>query len=104
MCIYFYFSRLITLQFRARVGSSYHQSGGVVHAIRRITNNREYDSFTLDSDVSVLLVTTPFVFNDNVSPAAIAGTNYVFGDNQALWAMGWGQTVVRFHSFSFYCI
>ncbi|XP_035448358.2 trypsin CFT-1-like [Spodoptera frugiperda] len=78
--------------FRIRVGSSFRSSGGVVHNVILNNIHPAYNSSTLDSDIAILRSATAFSFNNNVRAASIAGANYYPGDNQAVWAAGWGDT------------
>uniref|UniRef100_A0A2H1VHR7 SFRICE_012354 n=1 Tax=Spodoptera frugiperda TaxID=7108 RepID=A0A2H1VHR7_SPOFR len=79
-------------KFRIRVGSSFRSSGGVVHNVILNIIHPAYNSSTLDSDIAILRSATTFSFNNNVRAASIAGANYYPGDNQAVWAAGWGDT------------
>ncbi|GBP49567.1 Trypsin CFT-1 [Eumeta japonica] len=69
-------------RWRARVGSTNANSGGVVHNLRQIINHPSYNSWTFDNDVAVLRTQTTMGFNNNVRAASIAGTNYNLADNQ----------------------
>ncbi|KAJ8735786.1 hypothetical protein PYW07_007406 [Mythimna separata] len=79
-------------RWRIRLGSTWANSGGVVHNVNGIINHPSYNGNTLDNDISILRSATTFTFNNNVQAASIAGSNYNLGDNQAVWAAGWGTT------------
>ncbi|XP_022821658.1 trypsin, alkaline C-like [Spodoptera litura] len=79
-------------RWQIRVGSTFANSGGVVNNINRIIIHPSYDDRTLDSDLSILHSASTFSFNNNVRAASIAGSNYVLGDFQPVWAAGWGTT------------
>ncbi|CAH2050755.1 unnamed protein product, partial [Iphiclides podalirius] len=51
-----------------------------------------YNSRTQDNDIAVLRSASTFSFNNNVRAGNIAGSNYNLGDNQVVWAIGWGAT------------
>lgn len=82
-------------RWRARVGSTNANSGGEVHILTLINNHQNYDIWTLDNDVAVLRTSTNIVYNANVQPGSIAGTNYNLGDNEMVYAIGWGAMSVR---------
>ncbi|XP_072940416.1 trypsin, alkaline C-like [Epargyreus clarus] len=77
-------------QWRIRVGSTNANSGGVVHNTNRILNHPNFNRVNLDNDVAILRSNTVFTFSNVVRAASIAGSNYNLGDNQVVWAIGWG--------------
>ncbi|XP_047534170.1 trypsin, alkaline B-like [Vanessa atalanta] len=79
-------------QFRVRAGSSTASSGGTVHNANRIIIHPNYNEFTLNNDIAVLRLSSQFSFGSNVRVGSIAGANYNLGDNQSVWAAGWGLT------------
>ena len=79
-------------RWRSRVGSTWASSGGVVHNTASIINHPSYNSRTYDNDVSIIRTATTIVHNNAARPASIAGANYNLGDNQVVWATGWGTT------------
>ncbi|XP_047027287.1 trypsin, alkaline C-like [Helicoverpa zea] len=80
-------------QWRFRVGSSFANSGGIVHNVQQIFNHPNYDQAAyLDLDIAILRSATAISFNNNVRPVSIAGSNYNLPDNQVVWAAGWGVT------------
>nr|ABR88248.1 trypsin T5 [Heliothis virescens] len=79
-------------RWRIRVGSTWANSGGVVHNLNANIIHPSYNSRTLDNDIAILRSATTFSFNNNVRAASIAGANYNLADNQAVWAAGWGTT------------
>ncbi|KAJ8736114.1 hypothetical protein PYW08_006770 [Mythimna loreyi] len=81
-----------TNRWRIRVGSSWPNSGGVVHYVNQIISHPQFSMNTKDHDVAVLRAVGTFSFNNNVRAASIAGSNYHLADNQALWAAGYGTT------------
>ncbi|KAJ8735781.1 hypothetical protein PYW07_007401 [Mythimna separata] len=81
-----------TNRWRFRVGSSWGNSGGVVHILQFIVNHPNYNSVTIDNDIAILRSSTVIAHNNNVRPVSIAGANYNLGDNQVVWAAGWGLT------------
>ncbi|CAD0195006.1 unnamed protein product [Chrysodeixis includens] len=79
-------------RWRVRVGSTNANSGGTVFNTQSIRNHPNYNSRTLDNDISIIRISGTFSFNNNVRAASIAGSNYNLGDNQVVWAAGWGAT------------
>ncbi|PZC73448.1 hypothetical protein B5X24_HaOG200451 [Helicoverpa armigera] len=79
-------------RWRIRVGSTWANSGGVVHNVNANIVHQSWNQRTYDNDISILRASTTFSFNNNVRAASIAGANYNLADNQAVWAAGWGTT------------
>ncbi|CAH0695451.1 unnamed protein product [Spodoptera exigua] len=79
-------------RWRIRLGSTWANSGGVVHNVNANIVHGSYNSRTLDNDIAILRSASSFSFNNNVRAASIAGANYNVADNQAVWAAGWGTT------------
>ncbi|KAJ0182807.1 hypothetical protein K1T71_002176 [Dendrolimus kikuchii] len=79
-------------RWRTRVGSTFANSGGIVHTTNSIINHPNYNTRTLDNDVAVLRLSSTITFNNNARAGSIAGANYNLGDNQVVWAAGWGTT------------
>nr|AAT95361.1 trypsin IIb2 precursor [Sesamia nonagrioides] len=81
-----------TNRWRIRIGSSWANSGGAVYIVGQIINHPQYNGITENNDICILRSATAFALNNNAFPASIAGANYYVGDNQAVWAAGWGDT------------
>ncbi|XP_047027218.1 trypsin, alkaline C-like [Helicoverpa zea] len=80
-------------RWRFRVGSTFANSGGVVHNVQQIINHPNYNQAKFfDLDFAILRSATAISFNNNVRAVSIAGANYNLGDNQVVWAAGWGLT------------
>ncbi|XP_004930041.1 trypsin, alkaline A [Bombyx mori] len=78
---------------RVRVGSSFGNSGGVVHEVNRHIIHPNYNHRTKDADIAIMRTVLRINFVRNtVQPARIAGSNYNLADNQVVWAAGWGST------------
>ncbi|CAH0596415.1 unnamed protein product [Chrysodeixis includens] len=77
-------------QWRARVGSTYRNSGGTIYIINRFTVHASFSPTTFVNDIAVLRTTWTMSYNANVQPARIAGTAYSIGNNQNVNAIGWG--------------
>ncbi|XP_052739011.1 trypsin, alkaline B-like [Bicyclus anynana] len=80
------------VRWRARVGSTYAHSGGIVHNTARIYHHPDFQSLIIDNNVAVLHMAVHFTFTNTVQQGALAGANYNLADNQVVWAIGWGHT------------
>ncbi|XP_026733144.1 trypsin, alkaline B-like [Trichoplusia ni] len=76
-------------QFRLRVGSSYVNSGGVMHNVNSLRYHPNYSDSSYRYDVGLVRTSSNINQNNNVRPAPIAGSNYNLGNNQNVWATGW---------------
>ncbi|XP_026739077.1 trypsin, alkaline C-like isoform X2 [Trichoplusia ni] len=79
-------------QWKVRVGSTFANSGGVVHNTQQIINHPNYTPSTFNNDISIIRIASTISFNNNVKAAPIAGSNYNLANNQVVWAAGWGTT------------
>ncbi|KAJ0182338.1 hypothetical protein K1T71_001707 [Dendrolimus kikuchii] len=79
-------------RWRVRVGSTFASSGGTVINFASIIIHPNYNRNTLDNDIAVMRTSSAIGFNNNARPGSIAGSNYNLGDNQVVWAAGWGTT------------
>ncbi|KPI95068.1 Trypsin CFT-1 [Papilio xuthus] len=82
-------------RWRVRVGSTNANSGGVVHNTQQIIMHPNYNNRNYDNDIAILRMSSNFAFNNNVRAGSIAGSNYNLGDNQPVWAIGWGAITFR---------
>ncbi|XP_022836981.1 trypsin, alkaline C-like, partial [Spodoptera litura] len=78
-------------KYRIRVGSTWSNSGGVVHNINGIFlyDTLDYPPMIIH-DIGVIRSATNIEYSDYTRPAPIAGTTYVVPDNDYIWAAGWG--------------
>jgi hypothetical protein len=81
-------------RWQSRVGSSTANSGGVVYLTDSIINHPNYNARTLDNDIAIIRTSSPIVFSDVIKAGSIARFNYSLGDNEVVWAAGWGATSV----------
>ncbi|CAG9796396.1 unnamed protein product [Diatraea saccharalis] len=77
---------------RFRLGSTFANSGGVVHLTSQIINHPQYNRVNYDNDIAIIRTSSNIVFSNVVRQASIAGANYNLADNQVVWAAGWGAT------------
>ncbi|KAJ4451714.1 hypothetical protein ANN_03184, partial [Periplaneta americana] len=76
------------VQFRA--GSSIRGSGGSLHRASQLIENPAFDYYTLDSDVAVARVSTPFSYGNGVQPISLATSEPSAGEIATV--TGWGTT------------
>ncbi|XP_050682036.1 trypsin CFT-1-like [Leptidea sinapis] len=77
---------------RIKVGSSYANSGGIIHYINSIFINAAYNSFTRDGDMAIVRSNSVFTYTAAVNFVRIASPTYNLPDQSAVWALGWGRT------------
>ncbi|XP_050348467.1 trypsin, alkaline B-like [Nymphalis io] len=79
-------------QFRIRAGSSTASSGGTVYNVNNLIIHPNYNQLTINNDIGVVRLSTSLSLGGNVRVGRFAHANYNAGDNQAVWAAGWGFT------------
>ncbi|XP_031768972.2 transmembrane protease serine 9-like [Galleria mellonella] len=77
-------------RWRIRVGSSYANSGGIIHGVSNIVLHQKYNIVTQDNDIAILHTVYNIVYNNFVKAASILGPNFNLGYNEEVWAAGWG--------------
>jgi trypsin len=81
-------------RWQSRVGSTNANSGGVVYATSSIINHPDYNSALTENDVAIIRTSSNIVFTNVIQPGSFAGSNYNLGDDQVVWAAGWGTLYV----------
>ncbi|XP_075974457.1 trypsin CFT-1-like [Anticarsia gemmatalis] len=76
---------------RFRVGSTFANSGGVVHTVNRVIIHPDYSNIVFN-DIAILHTGTEIRYNNAVRPGSFAGPNLNVPDNAGVWASGWGMT------------
>ena len=59
--------------------------------IQRVANHPNYDSRTVDNDISVLELERDVTFTNEISPVCLPGNNN-FPTNSTAYTTGWGAT------------
>ncbi|XP_038207516.1 trypsin CFT-1-like [Zerene cesonia] len=77
---------------RARLGSSSANSGGLVYIIRLITTHPDFVSTTRVHDIAVVRTTLNIMYGPSVQAAYLAGGAYSVPSGQSVTAIGWGAT------------
>ncbi|CAH0405205.1 unnamed protein product [Chilo suppressalis] len=80
------------VRWRSRVGSTNANSGGVVINSASIINHPNYNRVTFDNDIAIIRLASIIHFTMAIQPGSFAGAAYHLGDNQVVWAAGWGTT------------
>ncbi|KAM3967846.1 trypsin, alkaline C-like [Aphomia sociella] len=77
---------------RARLGSSFADSGGTVYNVASIITHPDYSSINTQNDIAILRTATSITYSSTIRAARIAGSNYNLAANKVLWTAGWGAT------------
>lgn len=90
-------SRFALSVLQLRAGSSYHASGGTVHSISKGYIHGYYNYTTLDYDIGVLQVSSPFAIGSSgISVARLPNAGYYPTSGTVLYVSGWGYISVIF--------
>uniref|UniRef100_A0A2H1VG28 SFRICE012353.2 n=1 Tax=Spodoptera frugiperda TaxID=7108 RepID=A0A2H1VG28_SPOFR len=81
-------------KWRARAGSSWANSGGTVYALNSFTIHPTFTFRTMNNDIAILRTPVVITNTNVIKPVSIAGVNYNLPDNQVVWAVGWGTSLV----------
>ncbi|XP_064072154.1 trypsin, alkaline C-like [Vanessa tameamea] len=73
-----------------RAGSSFGSSGGTIYNVMNMIEHFNYETMTAKNDIGVIRIRNEFMFGGNVQVGRIGG--YHIGDDQVVWAAGWGHT------------
>lgn len=73
-----------------RVGSSFHNSGGIVAKVNRIHQHPQYDPYNIDYDIAVLELEEDLEFSDSVKPIPLVTSKPADGSLSTV--TGWGAT------------
>ncbi|KAL4715981.1 hypothetical protein ACJJTC_013281 [Scirpophaga incertulas] len=79
---------------RARVGSTHSNTGGLTYMVRAITVHSNFVPGQVDYNVAVLRTTFDIAMRPGVAGARIAGAGYAFNDTAVVTAIGWGDSSV----------
>nr|XP_049692555.1 trypsin, alkaline B-like [Helicoverpa armigera] len=81
-----------TSRWRVRTGSSFANSDGNTYGFSAFIYHPNFNSRSMDSDIVILRTSANIPFSNVVQPGSIAGANYNLGDNEVVWAAGFGWT------------
>lgn len=94
MLTYFVDSGDAVGRWRARAGSTFASTDGVVYNTANIIIHPNFNTNTRNSDIAILRVTPTITFSNFIQAASIAGPNYSLVDWNVVWAAGWGRISV----------
>lgn len=73
-----------------RVGSSQKRSGGSIMNVKNVFIHQDYKGF--DYDFSILELTEPLEFNEQIQPIALPNEDTIVKDGALCLVSGWGNT------------
>ncbi|XP_046404260.1 trypsin-7-like [Ischnura elegans] len=76
------------------MAGSLHVYEGDIYDVTNFTVHPNYDQVTLDWDMAVLKVSTPFVFSGAVSPIALSAEGEELDAGTMVVISGWGDLLV----------
>lgn len=74
--------------YSVRIGSSYHNKGGVVVPVKTIVVHENYENNT--NDIAILKLWWSVTYSANIQPIIILGEDYVVEANEEYIVCGWG--------------
>ncbi|KAG6458159.1 hypothetical protein O3G_MSEX010714 [Manduca sexta] len=86
-------------RYRARLGSTYASSGGVVLNFVFFIIHSNWNYRTMDNDIALMRTANSISYTNIIQPSSVAGANYIIRDNEPVWATGWGHITVSFMHF-----
>lgn len=86
------FHRGSVSSYQIRAGSSIRNSGGVVVAVEAIFQNPQYDDWTLDYDITVLLLASELTYSAAIGPIGLPVLNQQIPAGTRSVVSGWGTT------------
>lgn len=73
-----------------RGGSSVHNSGGQVIEVASIVNHPNYDTSTLENDISILILAVPLTLGNSVATIDLPSADLVLAGGTLTTVTGWG--------------
>uniref|UniRef100_A0A1E1WML3 Peptidase S1 domain-containing protein n=1 Tax=Pectinophora gossypiella TaxID=13191 RepID=A0A1E1WML3_PECGO len=77
---------------RIRAGTANRNRGGVILAVSRAFNHPTFSTSTLEGDLTIVQLSTAFVYGKTIQPGRIVTQNFVFPDDLPVTQVGWGST------------
>ncbi|KAG9482148.1 hypothetical protein GDO78_011047 [Eleutherodactylus coqui] len=62
----------------------------VVRKIKKLSANRDFNSYTYDNDIAYLELESPVAYTDFIQPICIPESSHVFPVGRSIWVTGWG--------------
>lgn len=60
--------------------------------VTQLIDHPNYNSLTLDNDISLLQLASPVTFNNYIQPVCLAALGSTFYNGTDSWVTGWGTT------------
>ncbi|KPJ14944.1 Trypsin CFT-1 [Papilio machaon] len=76
---------------RIRAGSTFRNTGGVIHNVERIINHPSFGQNGFDGDISIIRLETALVYSNSIAQATIIGQGALIPDNLEVIHAGWGR-------------
>ncbi|XP_063238295.1 trypsin-1-like [Bacillus rossius redtenbacheri] len=77
---------------RLRAGTAQLGVGGTVHEVDRYVLHEQFNSWSMDNDIALLHVVTPFQFSSSVQPIGLPSQGQVVAAGTQAVVSGWGLT------------
>ncbi|XP_018311399.1 trypsin-7 [Mycetomoellerius zeteki] len=81
--------------FKVRIGSTYHNKGGLIKDIASIICHEKYHPLTYDYDVALIKLSTLLTFKQNIKPILLALPSMSIKTDTKVIVTGWGKTSVN---------
>ncbi|XP_052739526.1 trypsin CFT-1-like [Bicyclus anynana] len=79
------------IEYRVRLGSSLHETGGSEIAVSRLILHPEFVTMLWLNDVAIIRLATSAPLSNRIQVARIAGPNYPLPDDLRVYVAGWGR-------------
>nr|AIR09757.1 trypsin-like serine protease precursor [Alabama argillacea] len=77
---------------RIRAGTSMRGTGGTVVGLDWFRHHPTYSLFTLDADITILRLSSPLIYTDQIARAPVISQDFDLPDNLPVVHAGWGTT------------
>ncbi|KAG6457878.1 trypsin, alkaline B-like [Manduca sexta] len=78
-------------RWRIRSGSTFSNSGGVIHTLSTYIIHNNFNKWNRDNDVAIMRTNFNFVFNQFTQAGSIAGSNFLVPIQDPVYTAGWGS-------------
>uniref|UniRef100_A0A4W3JXA0 Peptidase S1 domain-containing protein n=1 Tax=Callorhinchus milii TaxID=7868 RepID=A0A4W3JXA0_CALMI len=72
------------------IDSQYLSTSAVTQTIKRLIQHEQYDDTTLNYDITLLELSAPIAFNENIQPVCLPSSSHVFPAGKSCHIVGWG--------------
>uniref|UniRef100_A0A4W3JYT6 Peptidase S1 domain-containing protein n=1 Tax=Callorhinchus milii TaxID=7868 RepID=A0A4W3JYT6_CALMI len=67
-----------------------YKANAVTQTIKRLIQHEQYDDTTLNYDITLLELSAPIAFNENIQPVCLPSSSHVFPAGKSCHIVGWG--------------